>query len=258
MARVHPKAEVAASAVLAGSVEVGPFAVIGPDVELGPDVQVGPHAVVCGRTSVGAGTRIFPFAVVGEIPQDQKYAGESTALIIGTHNVIREHTSLHVGTAQGGGATRIGDHNLFMNGVHVAHDCHVGSHTILASYTALGGHVIVEDYAVLGGYTGVHQFCRVGESAMAAGASKISQDVPPFSLVAGDRARLVGLNAVGMKRRAFSPETLSALKRAFHIVFQSKLRLEPALLQVQEEIGGVPEVLHFVEFLRKSERGFCR
>jgi UDP-N-acetylglucosamine acyltransferase len=163
-----------------------------------------------------------------------------------------------VGTQKGGGCTEIGDDNLIMNGVHVAHDCRVGSHTILATYSALAGHVVVEDFAVLGGYTGVHQFTRIGESVMTAANAKVAQDVPPFSMVAGDRARLVGLNSVGLKRRGFSAQALRDIKRAFHLIFGSKLRLEPALERVRAELGGSPEVSRLVAFLEKSQRGFCR
>lgn len=258
MAAVHPSAVVDPRARLAVDVEVGPFALVGPDVELGPGAVVGAHAVVVGRSTIGARTRIYPFAAVGGDPQDRSFAGEPTRLEIGSDNVIREHVTIHLGTPKGGGCTRLGDDNLIMNGVHVAHDCQIGSHTILASFTGLAGHVVIEDYSVLGAYTGVHQFSRVGESVMSAANAKLSQDAPPFSMVAGDRARLVGMNTVGLKRRGFSPETREQIKRAFHLIFFSKLRLEPALARVREELGDVPEVARLVAFLEKSERGFCR
>jgi UDP-N-acetylglucosamine acyltransferase len=255
---VHPTAVVDPRARLADDAEVGPFALVGPDVELGAAAVVGAHAVVVGRTTIGPRTRIFSFAAVGGDPQDRSFAGEPTRLEIGADNVIREHVTIHLGTPKGGGCTRIGDDNLIMNGAHVAHDCQIGSHTILASFTGLAGHVVVEDYAVLGAYTGVHQFSRVGESVMSAANAKLSQDAPPFSMVAGDRARLVGVNSVGLKRRGLSPDAREAIKRAFHLIFFSKLRLEPALARVREELGGSPEVARLVAFLEKSERGFCR
>ncbi len=258
MAAVHPTAVVDPRARLADDAEVGPFVLVGPDVELGSAAVVGAHAVVVGRTTIGARTRIFPFAAVGGDPQDRSFAGEPTRLEIGADNVIREHVTIHLGTPKGGGCTRIGDDNLIMNGAHVAHDCQIGSHTILASFTGLAGHVVVEDYAVLGAYTGVHQFSRVGESVMSAANAKLSQDAPPFSMVAGDRARLVGVNSVGLKRRGLSAETRESIKRAFHLIFFSKLRLEPALARVREELGDSPEVARLVAFLEKSERGFCR
>ncbi|MEN8182452.1 MAG: acyl-ACP--UDP-N-acetylglucosamine O-acyltransferase [Myxococcota bacterium] len=258
MSHVHPRAEVDPSAKLAQSAEVGAFATVGPEVELAEDTWVGPHAHVTGRTTVGAGTRIFSFAVVGEDPQDKSFSGETSELLIGRGNVIREHCSIHTGTRKGGRLTRIGDDNLFMNSVHVGHDAVIGSHCIVATFCAIAGHVVIEDHAVLGAYTGVHQLCRVGESAMAAGGSKCSQDVPPFSLVHGDRARLAGLNVIGMRRRNFSRQQIAAVKRAYHLIFSSKLRLEEALSRVREELPDSAEVERLLRFLESSERGFCR
>ena len=237
---------------------IGAFAVVGPGVELGDGVVLHPHTVVIGNTQIGARTQVFPFAAVGGAPQDKSFAGEPTRLEIGVDNVIREHVTVHLGTPRGGGCTRLGDDNLIMNGVHIAHDCQIGSHIIIASFSGLAGHVAVEDHAVLGAWTGVHQFCRVGESVMCAGNAKLSLDAPPFSMVAGDRARLAGLNSVGLRRRGVPQASREALKRAFHLVFSSKLRLGPALERVQTELGSVAEVERLVRFLEKSERGFCR
>jgi UDP-N-acetylglucosamine acyltransferase len=245
-------------AKLAGDVAIGAYAVVGPDVELAEGVWLGPHALVVGRTQVGPRTRIFSFAVVGEEPQDKSFSGETSELRIGADNVIREHCSIHTGTRKGGRVTSLGDDNLLMNSVHVGHDAQIGSHCILASYSGLAGHVVVEDHAVLGAYTGVHQFCRVGESAMVAGGSKCAQDVPPFALVHGDRAVLKGINAVGMRRRGFSASEIAAVHRAYHLIFSSRLRLEPALARVRAELGASPEVARLVRFLESSERGFCR
>jgi UDP-N-acetylglucosamine acyltransferase len=258
MARVHATAVVEPGAVLADDVVVGPYAVIGPEVELGEAVVVDAHASVFGRTRVGSRTRVFPYACIGGEPQDRAFEGESTSLEIGSDNVIREHATIHVGTPQGGACTRIGDDNLIMNAAHVAHDCRIGSHCIIASFCGLAGHVTVGDHAVLGAYTGVHQFSRVGESVMAASNAKLSQDAPPFAMVAGDRARLVGVNSMGLRRRNFSKESVRAVKHAFHILFHSRLRLEAALLRVHDELGGSPEVRRLVCFLESSERGFCR
>ncbi len=258
MTVVHPTATVEAGAVLADDVAVGAYALVGSQAELANGVQVGAHAVVVGRTRVGARTRISPHACVGGEPQDKAFAGEATCLEIGEDNVIREHVTIHVGTPRGGGCTRIGDDNLIMNTAHIAHDCQIGSHCIIASFSGLAGHVTVEDYAVLGAYSGVHQYARVGESVMAASNTKLSLDAPPFALVAGDRARLAGLNTIGLRRREFSGETIRALKHAFHVLFNSKLRLETALGRVAEEGSAVPEVERLLRFLRKSERGFCR
>jgi UDP-N-acetylglucosamine acyltransferase len=256
--RVHETAIVEDGARLADDVEVGAYAFVGSGVELGPGVCVDPHAVVTGRTRVGDRTRIFSFACIGGEPQDKAHAGEPTRLEIGRDNVIREHVTIHVGTSRGGGCTRTGDDNMFMNGAHVAHDCQIGSHCIIASYTGLAGHVTVGDHVVLGAYTGVHQFARVGESVMAASNAKLSQDAPPFAMVAGDRARLVGVNSVGLRRRGFNREVRRRIKHAFHILFNSRLRLEPALARVREEVPDSPEVGRLVAFLEKSERGFCR
>jgi UDP-N-acetylglucosamine acyltransferase len=258
VARVHPTAIVEAGAVLAHDVEVGPYVFIGPEVELCQGVAVGAHAAVIGRTRVGSRSRIHPFACIGGEPQDKSFGGESTGLDIGTDNVIREHATIHVGTPRGGGCTRIGDDNMIMNSAHIAHDCRIGSHCIIASFSGLAGHVTVGDYAVLGAYTGVHQFSRVGESVMAASNVKLSLDAPPFSMVAGDRARLVGLNSIGLKRRGLSRDSIRALKHAFHILFHSRLLLEAALERTRQEVGDSSEVQRLIRFLEKSERGFCR
>jgi UDP-N-acetylglucosamine acyltransferase len=256
--RIHPSAIVESGAALGSDVEVGAYSVIGPEVVLGDGVKVGSHTALMGKTRIGARSEIFPFACLGGSPQDKDFDGESTSLEIGEENVIREHVTIHVGTPRGGGCTRIGDDNLIMNSAHIAHDCRIGSHCIIASFSGLAGHVTVDDYAVLGAYTGVHQFCRVGESVMAASNVKLSLDAPPFSMVAGDRARLVGLNSTGLRRRGFSPETMRKLKHAFHILFNSRLLLEVALALAREEVGESPEVQRLLRFLEKSERGFCR
>jgi UDP-N-acetylglucosamine acyltransferase len=255
---IHPTAVVESGAVLAEDVEIGPYAVVGPEVELAEGVRVEAHVVLMGRTRVGAGSRISPFACLGGAPQDQDFTGEGTRLEIGANNVIREHVTIHVGTRRGDGCTRIGDGNFLMNSSHVAHDCQIGSSCIIASYVGLAGHVRVDDHAVLGAYTGVHQFSRVGESVMSASNAKLSLDAPPFAMVAGDRARLVGLNSIGLKRRGLPSRTRSQIKRAFQILFKSQLRLAVALERTREELGEIPEVERLLCFLEKSERGFCR
>ncbi len=209
-------------------------------------------------TTIGEGTRVFPFAVLGEEPQDKSFSGESTELLVGRGNVIREHATIHVGTQRGGGCTRIGDDNFIMNGVHLGHDAQIGSHCIIASFCAFGGHAVVEDHAVVGGLCGVHQFARVGESAMVAAMSGLSKDVPPFSLVSGQRARVRGINVVGLRRRGFSEKVRAEIKHAFHILFSSKLRLEPALDRLRSEQFESDEVARLLHFLESSERGFCR
>jgi len=258
LARIHPTACVEEGAILADDVVIGAFCFVGSEVELGAGVEIGSHVSLLGRTRIGAGSRVFPFACLGGTPQDRDFRGEATRLEIGAGTVIREHVTIHVGTTRGGGCTRVGDDNFIMNGAHVAHDCQIGSHTIIASFCGLAGHVKVEDFAVLGAYSGVHQYARVGESVMAASGAMLSLDAPPFAMVAGDRARLVGLNSVGLERRGFSEKTRAEIKHAFHLIFASRLPLEQALARVDEEVGGVPEVERLVSFLRKTERGFCR
>ena len=258
MSSVHPSAIVEPGAKLAEDVEIGPYAMVGSEVELAAGAVVGPHVVLLGRTLVGERTRIFPGACIGGEPQDRSFSGEATRLVIGRDNVIREHVTIHVGTPEGGGCTRVGDDNLIMNSAHVAHDCQIGSHCIVASFVGLAGHVTIEDHAVLGAYTGVHQFTRIGESAMAAGGSKLVKDAPCFSLVAGDRARLVGLNSLGIRRRGFSPEVVRDLKRSFRILFGSRMRFQPALERVRRELGASPEVARLIRFLENSQRGVCR
>lgn len=258
MPRIHPTAVVDPSAKLADDVEVGPFCWVGPGVELGPGVVLANHVSVSGLTRIGARTRVHPFAALGGDPQDKRFAGERTRLEIGADNVIREGATIHVGTPRGGGCTRIGDDNLIMNGAHVAHDCQIGSHVIVASFVGLAGHVSVGDHAVLGAYTGVHQFARIGESVMTAANSMLSLDAPPFAMVAGDRARVVGLNVVGLRRRGFDAETVRALKRAFHLLYASKLRQEVAVARVRETLPDVPEVDRLLRFLETSSRGVAR
>lgn len=255
---IHPTACVEPGAELGEGVRIGAFALIGAEVELQDGVEVGPHATLVGRTRLGPECRVYPHACLGAAPQDREFDGELTRLEIGARTVLREHTTVNVGTTRGGGCTRLGDDNFLMNGAHVGHDCQIGDQTIVASFCGLGGHSRVEDHAVLGAYTGLHQHARVGESVMVAGGAKVSRDAPPYAMVAGDRARIVGLNSVGLRRRGFDAETRARIKHAFHLIFQSKLRLEEALARVEAEIGGVAEVERLVSFLRKTERGFCR
>lgn len=256
MARIHPSAIVDPGAKLAEDVEIGPYALVGPNVELAAGVSLAAHVWIVGHTRVGARTRIFPFAAIGGEPQDRSFSGESTRLVIGEENVIREHVTIHVGTPKGGGCTSVGDDNLIMNSAHVAHDCQIGSHCIIASFSGLAGHVSVGDCAVLGAYTGVHQFVRVGESVMTAANAKLAQDAPPFALLAGDHARLLGLNSVGLRRRGLGADTLRALKHAYHVLFSSKLSLSDALARLRGEKSGSPEVGRLLDFLEEtSQRG---
>lgn len=255
---IHPTACVEHGAQLGPGVRVGAFALIGSEVVLEAGVEVGPHASVMGATRLGMDCRIFPYACLGGTPQDREFDGEMTRLEIGARTVIREHVTVHVGTPRGGGCTRIGEDNFLMNNAHVGHDSQIGSHTVIASYCGLAGHARVEDHAVLGAYAGLHQYARVGESVMVAGGAMVSRDAPPFTMVAGDRARIVGLNSVGLRRRGFDAGTRGRIKHAFHLIFQSRLPLAEGLARVEAEMAGVPEVDRLVRFLQDSQRGFCR
>jgi UDP-N-acetylglucosamine acyltransferase len=242
-------------AELDSSVEVGPGAVIGPEVRIGDATRIGPYAVVEGRTTIGARNQIFQFASVGAAPQDLKYHGEPSRLEIGDDNRIREFTTIHRGTEGGAMVTRIGNHVLVMNYVHVAHDCVIGDHSILANSTEIAGHCVLEEWVVTAGMCGIHQFSRIGAHAMLAAGSKVAQDVPPYAMVAGDRARMVGVNAVGLERRGFGPEVVAALRSAFRTLFYSKLLRDDAVNQVLDECGALPEVRRLIDFIRASERG---
>jgi UDP-N-acetylglucosamine acyltransferase len=227
-------------------------------VRIGRDSWIGPHAVVDGRTTLGVGCRVFPFASVGAPPQDLKYRGEPSTLDVGDGTIVREFASINPGTAGGGMATRIGKGCLFMVSSHVAHDCTVGNQVILANGAALGGHVVADDHAIVGGLAGVHQYVRIGESALCAAGAMVSMDVPPFCTVAGDRARLHGLNVVGLKRRGFSASTITALKRAYRLVFHVAGGRREALARARTALGGVAEVGRLLDFVAGSRRGVCR
>jgi UDP-N-acetylglucosamine acyltransferase len=258
MAQVHPTAVVHPDAQLHETVEIGAFSVIGPKVKIGPETRVGPHAVIEGRTTLGARNRVFQFAALGAAPQDLKYGGEDTELILGDENQIREFTTIHIGTAGGGNATRIGHRNLFMGNSHVAHDCVVGNGCILGQGSAIAGHVQVEDHVIFSGLTAVHQFTRVGKHAFVAGGSMVVMDVPPYCVAQGDRAELAGLNTVGLERHGFTSEQIGRVKEAYKVVFRSKLGVAEALERLQTELGGHPEVDHLIQFIRQSKRGLTR
>jgi UDP-N-acetylglucosamine acyltransferase len=256
--RIDPTARVAAGAQLDEGVVVEAYAVVGPQVQIGRDSWIGPHAVVEGRTVLGARTRVFQFASVGAAPQDLKYAGEPSTLVMGDDNIVREFASVNPGTAAGGMTTRIGSGCLLMVSSHVGHDCRVGNHVILANGAALGGHVTVDDFGIIGGLAGVHQFVRIGESALCAAGAMVSMDVPPFCVAAGDRARLRGLNLIGLRRRGVAPEVLVSLKRAYRALFQGVGPRRETLIHVRAELGRVAEVSRLVAFVAASERGVCR
>lgn len=255
---IHAQAIIDPRARLGNNVQVGPFSIIGPDVEIGDGTWVGPHVVINGPTRIGRDNRIYQFSSIGEAPQDLKYAGEPTRLEIGDRNVFRECVTLSRGTVGGGGVTRIGDDNLFMAYVHIAHDCRVGNRTIFANNASLAGHVEVGDYAILGGFAGIHQFCKIGAHVMIGAATIALKDVPPYLMAYGNPVKPYGLNLRGLKRRGFSPEAVEALKETYRIVFRSGLTTEAAIEQLQSLAGAHPEVASFVDFLRKAERGIAR
>jgi UDP-N-acetylglucosamine acyltransferase len=254
---VHPTAVVAPGAVLAAGVEIGPYAIIGANVRIGAGTVVGPHAVIEGRTTIGEKNRIFQFAALGAIPQDLKYHGEATELVIGDENQIREFTTMHVGTEGGGGVTSVGHRNLFMNFSHVAHDCHIGNRVIFANGATLAGHVTVEDFVIVGGLAAVHQFVRLGESSMLGGGAMVVQDVPPFCVVQGDRAGLVGLNVEGLRRRGVADDDVRGLRGVYRTLFRSGLTVKDAVRKAREEaLGEAGQRL--VDFVEGSKRGICR
>lgn len=258
---IHPSAVIDPGAELDSSVRVGPCAVIEKGVRIGADTVVGPHAVISGPTTIGIGNTISPFVNLGAPPQDLHYNGEDTTLEIGDNNIIREYVSLHRGTVSGRGVTSIGSNNMLMAYVHVAHDCQVGDHVIMANAATLGGHVLVEDRATLGGMVAVHQFTRIGSYAYIGGMSGISKDVPPFVIVAGIRngMRVTGINKVGLKRAGFDMESITLLGRAFKLLFRSNdLILQDALDKVEAEFGDCQPVQRMVTFFRDSKRGVVR
>jgi UDP-N-acetylglucosamine acyltransferase len=255
VAVIHPTAVVAEGARLATDVRVGAYAVIGSQVRIGRGTSVGPHAVIDGHTTIGELNRIFQFASVGAEPQDLKYRGEESRLEIGNRNIIREFATINTGTAGGGTVTVLGDDNLLMNYAHVGHDSHIGSHCVFANSAALAGHVTVEDYAIVGGLAAIHQFVRIGESAILGGGTMVVHDVPPFCSATGDRARLRGLNVVGLKRRGFTAEQVRTIKRAYRLLFASGLSFAEAQARASAELDDSPEVARLLAFIVASKRG---
>jgi UDP-N-acetylglucosamine acyltransferase len=255
--QIHESAIVHPSAQIGRGTTVGAHAMIGPQVRIGANCRIGASAVLDGRTELGDDCEVYPFASIGQIPQDLKFHGEDTQLTIGRRNIFREFVTVHRGTAGGGGVTRIGDRNVFMAYVHVAHDCRVGDSTIFGNMATLGGHVTVEDYANISAGSGIHQFCRVGRHAFIGGYSVVTKDALPFARTVGARpARIYGLNTVGLMRRGFAPDVISKLKRTFRYLLQSKLNTTSALQQIQSDRSlACPEVHYLLEFIRASQRG---
>ena len=262
MSLIHPTAIVDARAQLDTSVSVGPYAVIGPQVRIGAGTTVGAHCVIEGRTTIGRDNRLFQFSSIGAIPQDKKYAGEDTELVIGDRNTIREFCSLNLGVPQAGGRTTVGHDNWIMAYTHIAHDCHVGNHTTLANNTTLAGHVDLDDWVTIGGLTGIHQFVKIGAHAMVGFASAVSQDVPPFMLVDGNPLAVRGCNLVGLRRRDFSAERIAAVRQMHKLLYREGKTLEQARVAIDGLATQFPQAAEDVAlmggFLSKATRGIAR
>lgn len=255
---IAPTAIVDDSAELADDVTIGPFTVIGSNVKIGAGTVVGSHVVIKGPTTIGKQNRIYQFSSIGEDPQDKKYAAEITRLEIGDRNTIREFASMHRGTVQDHGVTRIGNDNLFMAYTHVAHDCMIGDHVIMANGASLAGHVRLHSHAILGGFTLVHQFTQIGQYSFAAMGSAITQDIPPFVMVGGKPTRPHGINSVGMERNGISAEDIRLIRKAYKIIYKMNLRLEDAIDQMEDLAGDSKELSAMVSFLRNVTRGILR
>ncbi|MGB8516882.1 MAG: acyl-ACP--UDP-N-acetylglucosamine O-acyltransferase [Gallionella sp.] len=255
---IHQTAIVHPNANIASDVEIGAYSLIGEHVEIGSGTVIGPHVVINGHTRIGKNNHVFQFCSLGEIPQDKKYAGEPTRLEIGDNNTIREFCTFNVGTAQDVGVTRVGNDNWIMAYVHIAHDCQVGSHTIMANGATLAGHVHVEDWVIIGGLSGVHQFVRIGAHAMTGFQSRLTQDVPPYVTVAGNPVQAHGINSEGLKRRGYSAASIAAIKNAYKILYKSGLSFDEAKVALQEQVGEHAELQLLVDFLASSQRGIVR
>jgi UDP-N-acetylglucosamine acyltransferase len=256
---IHPSSQVHSSAELDPSVEVGPWCVVGPHVKIAKGTRLMSHVVIDGHTTIGEDNLIFPFAVLGAVPQDLKYKGEPTQLVIGNNNTIREAVTLNLGTVQGGGVTKVGNSNLIMAYTHLGHDCLLGNHCVIANGGALAGHVIIEDYVTIGGMVGISQFVRVGAQSYVLGQSGLERDVPPYSIAMGARPpTLKGANIVGLRRRGFSADTISKINEAIKLWTRPDVQKEQSLLEIESQYGEYPEIQNFVSFIRKSEYGVVR
>ena len=255
---IHPTAVVSSRAQLDAEVKVGPYTLIGDHVVIHQGVEIAGHVVIEGPCEIGSGTRIFPFAAIGLAPQDLKYNGEATRLIIGERNVIREYVTMNRGTVGGGDQTSVGHDNLFMAQSHVAHDCHIGSHNIFANAASVAGHVEIGNHVSLGAYIGVHQFCRVGDYAFIGAYSKMVKDVLPYARTDGNDAKCYGANVLGLKRKGFSDQTIRQIRHAFHLLLTSKLNTSQALERIKSEMAGIPEIDYLITFIEKSERGVTK
>ena len=255
---VHATAQIAEGVKLGADVEIGAYSVIAADVEIGDGSVLGPHVVVNGPTRIGRGNHIHAFAAIGGDPQDKKFEGERSELIIGDRNRIREFVTINRGTGQGGGATRIGDDNWIMAYVHIAHDCQVGNHTVFSNNATLAGHVVIGNHVILSGFSGVHQFCRIGEHAFIGMGCLVNGDVPPFVIMANEYGRPRGINTEGLKRRGFSPERIAGIRRAYKVLYMSGLQLSEAREELARIAAEAPDVATMIEFLERAQRPIVR
>jgi UDP-N-acetylglucosamine acyltransferase len=249
---IHPKAE------LDRDVSIGPYTIIRENVQIGAGTTIGPHSVIEPYVSIGPRCQIFQYAAIGAPPQSLKFQGEKTYVKIGPENIIREFVTIHRGTGFGGGITEVGQRNFIMAYSHIAHDCRIGNEVVLSNNTTLGGHIIIGDHATVGGLVAVHQFVRIGEFAFVGGKAAVVKDIPPYMIASGDRARLHGLNTVGLKRQGFSNRTLNRLKKSYRLIFRFGLTLNEAIERVTAEVEQIPEVVHLIDFIKSSERGITR
>jgi UDP-N-acetylglucosamine acyltransferase len=256
---IHATAQVHPEAKLHATVEVGPWCVIGPNVKVGKGTKLQSHVVLDGWTEIGEDNVIFPFAVLGAVPQDLKYKGEVVHLTIGDRNTIREGVTINMGTVQDGGLTSVGNDNLLMSYVHLGHDCHVRNHCVIATHTGLSGHVTVEDYAILGGMVGVVQFLRIGMHSYIAGQTGLTKEVPPFTIVEGQRPPVIrGVNIVGLRRRGYSADTIMKINETVKLWVRPDVPKEQCLLEMESQYGEIPEVQQFLRFIRESEHGVIK
>lgn len=255
---IHPTAIVAKGAEIDGDVVIGPYSIIGDRVVVGSGTVIGSHVVVDAYTTIGPDCRIFQYAAIGAAPQALKFEGGETFVRIGEKTTVREFVTIHRGTEHGGGITEVGPENLLMAYTHVAHDCATGRGVVMSNNTTLGGHIVIGDYATIGGLVAIHQFVKVGDYAFVGGKSAVVKDIPPYMMAAGDRAKLHGLNTVGLSRHGFTPETLSQLKKAYRIIFRIGITLNEAIERVRAEVEQIPEVVKLIDFIKASERGITR
>ncbi len=255
---IHQTAIIDPKAEIGSDVEIGPYSIINKNVSIGSKTVIGPHVIIDPFVTIGPDCHIFQYAAIGAVPQSLKFSGEETYVKIGRGCIVREFATIHRGTEFGGGITEIGEESFLMAYTHIAHDCKIGRKVILSNNASLGGHITIGDYSTIGALVGIHQFVKIGEHAFIGGKSKIVKDIPPYVIVAGDRAKLHGLNRVGLKRSGFSQSTLAALKKTYRIIFRIGLTLNEAIERATAEVEQIPEVVSFIEFIKSSERGIIR